>query len=75
MDKGTSLRDLIVGIIPNDMVTPFHTNNVLQMLFLACLFGVLLARAGSWAAWAREGMNFFTRFLMEAMGLIMLKKQ
>ena len=71
MDKGTSLRDLIVGIIPSDMVTPFHTNNVLQMLFLACLFGVLLARAGSWAAWAREGMNFFTRFLMEAMGLIL----
>ncbi len=64
------LKNLIVSIIPGDIVTPFHTNNILQMLFLACLSGILLTRAGKWTSWARDGISFFSRFFMEIIELI-----
>lgn len=70
-ETGTKLRDLIIGIVPADIVTPFHTNNVLQMLFLACFFGVMLAKAGDWADWAKNGVNFFSRFLMELLDILL----
>ena len=70
-DAGTKLRDLIIGIIPGDIITPFHTNNVLQMLFLAVFFGIMLAKAGGWANWAKDGINFFSRFFMELLDVIL----
>ena len=70
-DTGTPLRDLIVGIIPGNIVTPFYTNNVMQMLLIACVSGIMLARAGHWTFWAMDGINFFNRFFMELLELIM----
>ena len=65
-----ALRDLIVGIVPNDIVTPFHTNNILQMLFIACFFGMIMSRAGQWAAWGRDCATFFSRFFTDVIGVI-----
>ena len=66
------LRDLIVGIVPENIVTPFNTNNILQMLFMACFFGILLSKMGSWADWGRNGIDFFNRFFMEIVNLVTL---
>ncbi len=71
-DTGTSLHHLIVNIIPEDLMTPFHTNNALQVLFLACFFGVMLARAGGWAAWARDGVEFLNRFFCEVTDVVIV---
>lgn len=69
--KTISLVELIVGIIPNNAATPFATNNMLQVLFMALFFGVLLAKAGDRAASAREAVEFLNRFTMDAMGVLM----
>lgn len=60
LDENTSvsIRNLIVNIIPGDLVTPFNRNNILQLIFLACFFGVMLNRAGEYAAWAKNGVKF-----------------
>lgn len=69
-DTNNALRDLIVGIVPNDIVTPFHTNNILQMLFLACFFGLIMSRAGQWATFGRDCATFFCRFFTDVLGVL-----
>ncbi len=65
------LRDIVVGIIPDNIILPFFTNNILQLLFVACLSGVVLSKAGGWATWAKDGIDFFNHFLSELMDMIM----
>lgn len=66
-----SISDLLVGIVPGNLLAAFFNNNLLQVLFLACFFGALLARAGERDAWAKECVAFFHRFLMDAMGVVL----
>lgn len=42
MDSGAAseLYGMILDIIPSDIVTPFQTGNALQIIFLACAFGI-----------------------------------
>ena len=70
VDSDSILKNMIVNIVPGDIITPFYTNNILQMLFLACLFGILLTRMGNWADWGRNGIEFFSRFFMEIINVI-----
>lgn len=65
-----SIRDLIVNIIPGNTVEPFTDNNILQLLFLACFFGIMLNRAGEYSNWAREGVKFLSRFTIEVIGVL-----
>ncbi|MCR5747544.1 MAG: dicarboxylate/amino acid:cation symporter [Lachnospiraceae bacterium] len=69
--RGNIIREMIIDIIPGNIVTPFYTNNVLQLLFVACVSGVVLSRAGDWSSWAKEGINFFNRFLSAIMDIIL----
>lgn len=66
-----SMRDVILGIVPNNIVSPFSSNNFMQVLFLACFFGVLLAKAGERATWVKDLVFFFHSFLRDAIGTIM----
>ncbi len=66
-----SIGDILVDIVPGNLLAAFFNNNLLQVLFLACFFGVLLARAGEQDAWARECVAFFHRFLTDAMGMVL----
>ncbi|MBR1859220.1 MAG: cation:dicarboxylase symporter family transporter, partial [Selenomonadaceae bacterium] len=65
-----SIRNLIVDIVPGNLVNPFANNNILQMLFLACLFGVMLSRSGNRTSWAKEGVEFMSRFTIDVLGVI-----
>lgn len=65
---GLSIRALLTGIVPGNFVTPFAGNNIIQALFLACFFGVILNRMEGELAWAREGVEFLSRFTMEIVG-------
>lgn len=67
-----SIRNLIVNIIPSDLVTPFNRNNILQLIFLACFFGVMLNRAGEYAAWAKDGVKFLSRFTIDVIDVLNL---
>ena len=65
-----SIRDVIMGVVPKNIISPFEGNNLLQVLFLALFFGVLLAKAAERAAWVRDFVDFFKRFFTDAMGAI-----
>ena len=71
-ENTVSIRNLIVNIIPDDVITPFNTNNILQLIFLACFFGVMLNRAGEYAAWAKDGVKFLSRFTVDVIGVLSL---
>ena len=66
-----NLIELIVGIVPKNVITPFASNNMLQILFIALFFGILLVKAGDRAARAKEVVEFCNRFTMDAMGVLM----
>lgn len=69
--KTISLVELLVDIVPRNVVVPFASNNMLQVLFMALFFGILLAKAGDRAAKAKEVVDFCNRFTMDAMGVLM----
>ena len=66
-----SVRDVIMGVVPKNIISPFEGNNLLQVLFLALFFGVLLAKAAERVAWIRDFIGFFKQFFSDAMGTIM----
>ncbi|SHK31871.1 Na+/H+-dicarboxylate symporter [Selenomonas ruminantium] len=67
---GLSIRALLTGIVPGNFITPFAGNNIMQTLFLACLSGVILNRMEGDLNWAREGVDFLSRFTMEIVGVM-----
>ena len=67
---GLSLLDMITGIIPANLIQPFATGNVLQMLFLACFFGIIVNRAGERANVVKELIEFFNFFFMDVMNVV-----
>lgn len=69
--KVINMIELIVGIVPKSVIIPFASNNMLQILFIALFFGILLAKAGDRAAGAKGVVEFCNRFTMDAMGVLM----
>lgn len=69
--KAITMMELIVGIVPKNVVVPFASNNMLQILFIALFFGILLAKAGDRAARAKDVVEFCNRFIIDAMGVLM----
>ena len=65
-----SLRDMVVGIVPNSLVTPFSGGSILQVLFLACLFGVMINRAGDRAMLAKEIIAFMNYLCMDILDVV-----
>ncbi len=67
-----SVRDVIVGIIPENIVSPFSSGNLLQVLFLSCFFGLFLVKSGERAAVVRGGIEFLNRFINDIMKAVMV---
>ncbi|MCR5774966.1 MAG: cation:dicarboxylase symporter family transporter [Lachnospiraceae bacterium] len=44
-----SIKDTIVGIIPSDIVTPFLKANMLQLIFMAVIFGIATGLLGKYS--------------------------
>jgi aerobic C4-dicarboxylate transport protein len=45
-----SLIGFLMDIIPKTLVSPLVGDNILQVLFVAVLFGIALASVGEWAS-------------------------
>ena len=65
-----SLRDMIVGIIPNSLMKPFLGGSILQVLFLACFVGVMINRAGDRAMPVKEAIEFLNRLCMDMIDVV-----
>ncbi len=67
---GFSLKNMLVDIIPANLVDPFKGQNLLQVLFLAIFFGVVMNRLGEKARIAREIIEFMNSFCLCVMGIV-----
>ncbi len=51
---GVNLIDMIVGIVPQSIVEPFLTNNMMQLIFMALLTGIATGLIGKYSATLRD---------------------
>ena len=70
MSSTLSIRNLIVDIVPGSIMSPFVENHMLQTLFLAFLFGVMLSRPSEHLDWAKKGVEFMSSFTIDVLGVI-----
>lgn len=65
-----SLPDLFFGIVPKNLVDPFKGNNILQVLFLALFFGIVLKKMGEKAKAVSECIDIMFSFVLTALKII-----
>lgn len=65
-----SLIRMIVDIVPPNLVEPFKGQNMLQVLFLALFFGVVVNKLGEKARIAQEIIEFMDGFCLAVMGIL-----
>lgn len=65
-----SMIQFIVGIIPNTLVSPVANGNMLQIIFLAVLFGSCLNALGDKVRLLQEIMSDCNEFFMKVVGMI-----
>ena len=65
-----SLKDMIFDIVPNNLVEPLKGQKILQVLFLAIFFGIVLNRMGEKARGATETLDFLFRFTIGVLKII-----
>lgn len=62
-----SFKELLVDIVPENVIDPFRGENLLQVLFLAILFGVIINRLAEYADTACNFIEFMSRFCTKVM--------
>lgn len=65
-----SLRDIIVGIIPSNVIEPFRSGKILQVLFMACFFGVIINKAGDRAHYVKDLIVFMNKFCLDVVNVV-----
>ena len=66
----STISEMLKGMIPGDIVSPFLKNNVIQILLIACFLGVFVSRMGEWGNPGRVAIDFLSRFLVEVVDFI-----
>ena len=49
-----SIKDVIVGIVPSDFITPFADSNMMQLIFMAILSGIAVGQIGGYSRRLQE---------------------
>ncbi len=70
-EKTHSTVQFFLGIIPDSVAAPFVTNDSLQVLFLAVLFGIALAVMGPHGSWAVRGVERLSEVMFCVVAIIM----
>lgn len=65
-----SLRTMIAGIVPKNLVIPFTGQNTLQTVFLAVFSGIIMNKMGAKAQVAKDIVDFLNKFATEVMDVI-----
>lgn len=65
-----SLKEMLLGVVPDNLVDPFRGGNLTQVLFLAIFFGILLNSMGEKSRLARELIEFMNGFCLNVMNVV-----
>ena len=65
-----SLKDMVFDIVPRNLVDPFKGDKILQVMFLAIFFGLIINKMGDKAKGAVECIDFVFRFVIVTLKVI-----
>ena len=65
-----SIKEMAFDIVPRDLVEPFKGDKILQVMFLAIFFGLILNKMGDKAKGAVECIDFVFRFAIVTLKVI-----
>lgn len=65
-----SVKDMIVNIIPQNIIDPFQQSNMLQLIFLAVLLGVGAGLIGKYSQMLRDLFQALNDLFLKVTGLI-----
>jgi Na+/H+-dicarboxylate symporter len=65
-----SLKEMLLSIVPENLVDPFRGGNLMQILFLSIFFGIVLNSMGEKARLARELIGFMNSFCLNVMNIV-----
>ena len=68
--QSVSLTEMLLNIVPRNLVDPFKGDNILQVMFLAIFFGFVINSMGEKAKSAVEVIDFVFRFALAVLKLI-----
>ena len=68
--QSVSLGDMLLNIVPKNLVDPFKGDNILQVMFLAIFFGLIINSMGEKSKSAVEVIDFVFRFALAVLKLI-----
>lgn len=68
--KHVSLVDMLFDIVPKNLVDPFKGDNILQVMFLAVFFGIIINQMGEKAKGAIDSIDFVFRFVIAVLKFI-----
>lgn len=66
----TSAKDMIMGIIPSDIITPFLNMDMLQVIFIAFLLGFTTKKIGQYSETFRTALNTGNAVFFQATAII-----
>ena len=70
VSQTTSIKDMLFNIIPKNLVDPFKGDNILQVMFLAIFFGLIVNKMGDQAKGVTEVIDFLFRFMIAVLKVI-----
>jgi len=69
--EGPALSDVLINIIPDNVVQAFASGNMLQIIFFSILFGISLLMVGKKAHHIAEGIEVINEAMMNMVNIIM----
>ena len=70
IDFGNSILELIIDIVPTNIVAPFSDTNAMQLLFIAFLGGIVLGGTGRYTAELRTAADALDSFFSATAGIV-----
>jgi Na+/H+-dicarboxylate symporter len=65
-----SLKDMLLNIVPDNLIDPFRGQQILQTMFIAIFFGITINRMNNTPRWIIEGIDFMFRFCSDVLKII-----
>lgn len=70
--KYFSIMNMLAEMFPENLVDPMRGSNIMQVMFLAIFFGVLISKMKPIPTWISEGINSMRRIFINALEIVVI---
>ena len=72
-DKGYfSVMVMLAEMFPKNLIDPIQSGNIMQVMFLAIFFGILIGRIEPRLTWINDGINSLRRVFISALEIVVI---